>query len=76
MVPRVVASSNPGLRISERLRRNRSLTCETEVGTAAGQFDLLVLKALSLGPMHGYGVSQRIQQLARLAVLLRCDLQT
>jgi len=25
---------------------------------------LLVLKALSLGPMHGYGVGQRIQQLA------------
>src|SRR5215831_2567323 len=29
-----------------------------------GTFDLLVLKALSLGPMHGYGVGQRIQQLA------------
>jgi PadR family transcriptional regulator, regulatory protein PadR len=25
---------------------------------------MLVLKALSLGPMHGYGVGQRIQQLA------------
>ena len=25
---------------------------------------MLVLKALSLGPMHGYGVAQRIQQLA------------
>ena len=29
-----------------------------------GTFDMLVLKALSLGPMHGYGVAQRIQQLA------------
>jgi PadR family transcriptional regulator, regulatory protein PadR len=29
-----------------------------------GTFDMLVLKALSLGPMHGYGVGQRIQQLA------------
>ena len=27
-----------------------------------GTLDLLVLKALSLGPMHGYGVAQRIQQ--------------
>src|SRR6201990_1890068 len=26
--------------------------------------DLLILKALSLGPMHGYGVGQRIRQLA------------
>jgi len=31
-----------------------------------GTFDMLVLKALSLGPMHGYGVAQRIQQLAIL----------
>ncbi len=26
---------------------------------------MLVLKALSLGPMHGYGIGQRIQQMAR-----------
>jgi len=29
-----------------------------------GTLDLLVLKALSLGPMHGYGIGTRIQQLA------------
>jgi transcriptional regulator len=29
-----------------------------------GTFDLLVLKALSLGPMHGYGIAQRIGQMA------------
>lgn len=29
-----------------------------------GTVDMLVLKALSLGPMHGYGIGQRIQQLA------------
>src|SRR5262245_23994332 len=29
-----------------------------------GTLDLLVLKALSLGPMHGYGIGQRIGQLA------------
>ena len=29
-----------------------------------GTFDMLVLKALSLGPMHGFGVGQRIRQLA------------
>jgi transcriptional regulator len=29
-----------------------------------GTLDLLVLKALSLGSMHGYGIGQRIQQLA------------
>src|SRR5262245_48995142 len=29
-----------------------------------GTLDMLVLKALSLGPMHGFGIGQRIQQLA------------
>lgn len=29
-----------------------------------GTLDLLVLKTLSLGPMHGYGIGQRISQLA------------
>src|SRR5919112_1624463 len=30
-----------------------------------GTLDLLILKALALGPMHGYGVSVRIQQLSQ-----------
>jgi PadR family transcriptional regulator, regulatory protein PadR len=29
-----------------------------------GSLDLLVLKTLSLSPMHGWGISQRIQQLS------------
>ena len=29
-----------------------------------GTLDMLILKALSLGSMHGYGVGQRIMQLA------------
>lgn len=29
-----------------------------------GTLDLLILKSLALGPMHGFGVSQRIQQLS------------
>ena len=33
-----------------------------------GTLDLLVLKALSLAPMHGWGISQRVQQLSRDAL--------
>lgn len=33
-----------------------------------GTLDLLVLKALSLAAMHGWGISQRIQQLSRDAL--------
>lgn len=30
-----------------------------------GTLDLLILKALSFGPMHGWGISNRISQLSR-----------
>ena len=30
-----------------------------------GTLDLLILKVVSLGPMHGYGISQRIRQVSR-----------
>ncbi|HXD23855.1 MAG TPA: PadR family transcriptional regulator [Gemmatimonadaceae bacterium] len=33
-----------------------------------GTLDLLVLKALSLAPLHGWGISQRIHQLSRDAL--------
>jgi transcriptional regulator len=29
-----------------------------------GSLDLLVLKTLSLAPMHGWGISQRVQQMS------------
>jgi transcriptional regulator len=29
-----------------------------------GTLDLLILKTLALGPLHGWGVSQRIQQIS------------
>jgi PadR family transcriptional regulator PadR len=30
-----------------------------------GTLDLLILKALSLTPMHGWGLSQRLEQISR-----------
>jgi transcriptional regulator len=30
-----------------------------------GTLDLLILKTLSLAPMHGWGINQRIQQISR-----------
>jgi PadR family transcriptional regulator PadR len=35
-----------------------------------GTLDLLILKALSLGPLHGYGVLLRIQQISGQALLI------
>jgi len=33
-----------------------------------GTLDMLILKALSLGPMHGYGILLRIQHFSRAAL--------
>jgi len=30
-----------------------------------GTLDLLILKIVALGPIHGYGISQRIRQISR-----------
>jgi len=35
-----------------------------------GTLDLLILKAVSLGPLHGYGVLLRIQQISAGALLV------
>ena len=37
---------------------------ETANDVLQGTLDLLILKALSLEPMHGWGVSQRINQIS------------
>jgi PadR family transcriptional regulator PadR len=37
----------------------------TQNDALRGSLDLLILKALSLGPLHGWGIGQRIQQISR-----------
>ena len=34
-------------------------------GLVQGTLDMLILKTLALEPMHGYGISQRIEQISR-----------
>ncbi|MEJ2186677.1 MAG: PadR family transcriptional regulator [Gemmatimonadota bacterium] len=36
----------------------------TQTDALRGSLDLLVLKTLSLGPMHGWGIGQRLQQIS------------
>lgn len=35
-----------------------------------GTLELLILKAVSLGPLHGYGILLRIEQVSRRALLI------
>jgi len=37
---------------------------DSDVDLLQGTLDMLVLKAVSLGPLHGYGVLLRIQQIS------------
>ena len=41
------------------------MTTRPQVDALRGSLDLLVLKTLSLVPMHGWGISQRIQQMSK-----------
>lgn len=38
---------------------------DTKAELLQGTLDLLILKTLALEPMHGWGISQRIQQISR-----------
>ncbi|HWF08267.1 MAG TPA: PadR family transcriptional regulator [Bryobacteraceae bacterium] len=40
----------------------------TKADLLQGTLDLLILKALTLGPLHGWGVSKRIRQMSREAL--------
>ena len=41
------------------------MTQRSATDALRGSLDLLVLKTLSLAPMHGWGISQRIQQVSQ-----------
>jgi transcriptional regulator len=41
------------------------VTIRAQTDALRGSLDLLVLKTLSLVPMHGWGISQRIQQTSK-----------
>ena len=46
------------------LRRNVIMPTGTPEDVLQGTLELLILRTLSLAPMHGWGITQRIQQLS------------
>jgi len=38
---------------------------ETNTDVIQGTLDMLILKTLSLGPMHGFGIARRVEQISR-----------
>ena len=49
----------------------RETTKEKKTDLLQGALDMLVLKALALGPMHGLGVSNRIAQITKGVFLVK-----
>jgi transcriptional regulator len=50
---------------SSSLSLRQEIAMSRAADVMQGTLDLLILKALSLAPMHGWGISNRIQQLSR-----------
>ena len=46
-------------------------TDDKQLDLLQGTLDLLILKAVSLGPLHGYGVLLRIQQISGQALVIQ-----
>ena len=44
---------------------------DTQLDLLQGTLDLLILKAVSLGPLHGYGVLLRIQQISGQSLVIQ-----
>ena len=70
--PLLLTSDRSDATLLSELERNRSDPLPTPRSplpeapdVLRGTLDLLVLKTLTLAPMHGWGISQRIQQFSR-----------
>lgn len=46
-------------------RRTRRPLIDQQLELLQGTLEMLILKAISLGPLHGYGVLLRIQQISK-----------
>jgi PadR family transcriptional regulator, regulatory protein PadR len=60
-----LASRDAGATRAFHERQLRELILDKQVELLQGTLDMLILKAVSLGPLHGYGVLLRIQQISK-----------
>lgn len=51
--------------MSESTVRGGSVVDTANTDVIQGTLDMLILKTLSLGPMHGFGIARRVEQVSR-----------
>ena len=61
-------ASTPVRRILILLSKQQGKMNKERMDLPQGTLDLLILKTLALEPLHGWGVSERLQQISREAV--------
>lgn len=49
-------------------RSERGISLDDKLDLPQGTLDLLILKAVSLGPMHGWAISERIREVSKAAL--------
>jgi PadR family transcriptional regulator, regulatory protein PadR len=57
-------------RVTDRATERTAVRAGDQAQLLPGTLDLLILKAVSLGPLHGYGVLLRIGQISGQALLV------
>ena len=55
----------------ERLGERGLMTPIQKTDLLQGTLDMLILKIVALGPVHGYGISQRIRQISREVLIVQ-----
>ncbi|MGH9719066.1 MAG: PadR family transcriptional regulator [Bryobacteraceae bacterium] len=53
------------------MSRHETTAPSREAELLQGTLDMLILKIAALGPIHGYAIAQRIQQISRKALQIR-----
>ena len=55
----------------ERLGERTYMTPIQKTDLLQGTLDMLILKIVALGPVHGYGISQRIRQISKEVLIVQ-----
>jgi PadR family transcriptional regulator, regulatory protein PadR len=62
---RLVLLDSLGDRVTLLVHLGEAASVDKQLDLLQGTLDMLILKAVSLGPLHGYGVLLRIQQISK-----------
>jgi PadR family transcriptional regulator, regulatory protein PadR len=63
-VPNALTVDNSALHVVDRQGTGGDMAAQRREDLLQGRLELLILKTLRLGPLHGWGIAKRIEQLS------------